>query len=101
MSKYLATKWRKAFNDTVQRWEYATALKDASTKGSLRQWTRLLTDVVVQTCRSLGWSASARGHKLELLPVEQSEYLSLDVMAFGDEQKRWRFPKAVIELENS
>jgi len=101
MSKDLVTKWRKAFNDTVQRWEYATALKDASTKGSLRQWTRRLTDVVVQTCRGLGWSASARGHKLELLPVAQSEYLALDVMAFGDEEKRWRFPKAVIELENS
>jgi len=33
--------------------------------------------------------------------VKQSEHLSIDVMAFGDEEKRWRFPKAAIELENS
>jgi len=87
--------------DVVHRREDADAMKQASVKGMLRQWTRLMTSAVVETCESLGWSASARDHKLELLPVAQSEYLALDVMAFGDGEKRWRFPKAVIELENS
>ena len=45
--------------------------------------------------------ASAKGHKLELLPIQRSEYLALDVMAFAEGEKRWRFPVAVMELENS
>jgi hypothetical protein len=45
--------------------------------------------------------ASAKGHKLELLPIHRSEYLALDVMAFAGGEKRWRFPVAVMELENS
>jgi hypothetical protein len=49
----------------------------------------------------MGWVASAIGHKAKLLPVDQSEYLAVDVMAFGDGAKRWRFPVAVAELENS
>ena len=101
MSDELATTWRSTFNDVVQRRQDAEALKHASMRGPLRDWTRLLTGSVVETCEKLGWSASAIGHKLALLPVAQSEYLALDVMAFGDGEKRWRFPKAVIELENS
>ena len=96
-----STAWRATFNDVVQRRQDAAALKEASMNGSLRKWTQLLTGAVVETCENLGWSASAIGHKLELLPVAQSEYLALDVMAFGDGQQRWRFPRAVIELENS
>ncbi len=82
--------------DVVQRRHDAEALKQASMNGPLRKWTRLLTAKAVETCELLGWSASAIGHKLELLPIAQSEYLALDVTAFGDGQKRWRFPKAVI-----
>lgn len=70
-------------------------------RGPLKRWTQLLTGAVVETCQNLGWSASAIGHKLALLPVAQSEYLALDVMAFGDSEKRWRFPSAILELENS
>ena len=95
------TTWRSTFNDVVQRRQDAEALKHASMHGPLRDWTRLLTGSVVETCEKLGWSASAIGHKLELLPVAQSEYLALDVMAFGDGDNRWRFPTAVVELENS
>jgi hypothetical protein len=35
------------------------------------------------------------------LQVIGSEYLGMDVMAFPEGMKRWRFPSGVIELENS
>jgi hypothetical protein len=35
-----------------------------------------------------------------LLPVSRGEYLSLDVIAFAPDERRWRFPLAVMELEN-
>lgn len=76
-------------------------LKEAALVGKLGAWTRELTAVVVSTCNAMGWRASAKGHRLELLPVIGSEYLSVDVMAFPEGKKRWRFPSAVIELENS
>jgi len=101
MPEELGTTWRSAFNEVVRRRQDAEALKQASMHGPLRKWTRLLTGSVVETCEKLGWPASARGHKLELLPVAQSEYLAMDAMAFADGEKRWRFPKAVLELENS
>jgi hypothetical protein len=101
MTDDAGTTWRSTFNDVVQRRQDAAALKEASMHGPLRQWTKLLTGAVVETCENLGWTASAIGHKLELLPVAQSEYLALDAMAFGDGQQRWRFPAAVFELENS
>jgi hypothetical protein len=50
----------------------------------------------------MGWKAAAKGNRSTLLPVARQEYLALDVVAFepaGD--RRWRFPVAVIELENS
>lgn len=87
--------------EAVQRREDGAALKQAAMAGRLRDWTRVLTQSVVATCEQMGWTASARGHKARLLPIDQSEYLAMDVMAFGDGQKRWRFPVAVIELENS
>ncbi len=49
----------------------------------------------------MGWRVSARGHKLELLPVSRSEYLGLDLMAFPEGDKEWRFPIAAMEFENS
>lgn len=101
MADDLATIWRSTLNEVVQRRQDAAALKEASQRGSLGQWTRLLTGSVVEICERIGWAASAIGHKLELLPVAQSEYLALDVMAFGEGENRWRFPTAVIELENS
>jgi len=96
----LAQQWREVFLETIQHRPDAENLKEASLNGQLGDWTKLLTAMVVQTCNDMGWPASAIGHKLELLPVAQSEYLALDVMAFADGQKQWRFPKAVFELEN-
>lgn len=56
---------------------------------------------VVAACRGIGLRASARAHECELLPVRRSEYLALDVMAFVEGDKRWLFPTAIMELENS
>ncbi|GAB4443753.1 MAG: hypothetical protein Kow0031_26040 [Anaerolineae bacterium] len=96
----LSEQWRSAFFETIRQHEHAAALQAASRRGQLGQWTTLLTDVVVAACQSLSWRASAKGHKLELLPVPRHEYLSQDVMAFTTGDKRWRFPVAVMELEN-
>lgn len=49
----------------------------------------------------MGWQASAKWHELDLLPMRGSEYLALDIMAFAGGDRRWRFPVAAIELENS
>ena len=101
MEQNLDEQWRVAFLQTVQQHERARPLRDAALEGRLGAWTKELTAVVVSTCRALGWQASAKGHRLELLPVSGSEYLSLDVMAFPEGKTRWRFPIAVFELENS
>jgi hypothetical protein len=43
----------------------------------------------------------ASGELPEALPESRHEYLALDVMAFAPGEQRWRFPVAVMELENS
>jgi hypothetical protein len=86
---------------TAQADEFCVALKSASQEGRLGLWTKALTGCVVEACQKIGWRASARAHHCELLPVSRSEYLALDVMAFTEGEKRWLFPTAVMELENS
>lgn len=100
MTDCIAEDWQAAFMQTVQRYENAISLKDAAMDERLGDWTTELTSVVVATCNSVGWQASAIGHKLGMLPVSQYEYLGLDAMAFADGEKRWRYPVAVFELEN-
>jgi hypothetical protein len=102
MTDALSTRWFAAFLETVQRHEASTPLRTAALQGRLGQWTEALTRVVVSTCDGVGWKAAAKGHRSDLLPVRREEYLALDVAAFepaGD--RRWRFPIAVFELENS
>jgi hypothetical protein len=96
----IANEWKNAFFKVVRQYEKANLLKQAALDERLGDWTAYLTDAVVQTCESLGWQAAAIGHELNILPIARSEYLSLDVMAFADAQG-WRFPVAVMELENS
>ena len=97
-----AADWYACFIDTVQKHEAAGPLREAAIRGQLGRWTEALTTVVCATCDAVGWEASAKGHISKLLPVPRSEYLVLDVVAFeasGD--RRWRFPVAAFELENS
>ena len=101
MGEALVPRFQETFFATVQADELAGELKHAASAVNLVAWTRALTEATVQTCRTIGLIASARGHKLELLPIHRSEYLALDVMAFAEGEKRWRFPVAVMELENS
>ena len=98
----LARRWFSAFMDSVKTHEASTLLREASQSGELKQWTQALTGIVVGTFPNMGWSGAARKHTSSLLPVPRSEYLALDVAAFetaGD--RRWRFPVAIFELENS
>jgi hypothetical protein len=102
MSDALAQVWYGKFMDIVQRHESSTHLKDAAIRGQLGKWTTALTSVVCSTCEAMEWKAAAKGNRSTLLPVARQEYLALDVVAFepaGD--RRWRFPIAAIELENS
>ena len=96
----IAQEWKEAFFQEVKRFENANQLKQAALDERLGDWTGYLTDAVVQTCESLGWQAAAKGHELDILPIARCEYLALDVMAFADGPE-WRFPVAVMELENS
>lgn len=93
--------WRSVFWEIIQGNDGTASLKNAAQTSSLQQWTKALTAAVVATSHALGWRASAVGHKLDLLPVSRSEYLALDVVAFADGRRRWRFPTMVAELENS
>jgi hypothetical protein len=102
--------WQEAFASAVRRRDVAEPLKEAALAERLRDWTTLLTAVVVESCRSIGWAAAAKGHALDELPQAGQEYLGLDVMAFdragvgrreSSERSTWLFPVAVFELENS
>lgn len=97
----LAEQWRETFLAKVQADCFAVPLKEAALEERLSDWTKALTATSVVTCQALQWEAAAKKHRLTSLPVCRSEYLSLDVMAFGQAASRWRFPLAVIELENS
>ncbi len=100
-------RWQAAFMDIVQHHENALPLREASLKGNLKKWTTELTSIVSSSCGALGWEVAALGHKMEKLPVNREEYLSLDITAFENVwenesgRKRWPFPVAVFELENS
>lgn len=97
----LRERFRTAFFESLRIDERSHLLKQAAQIQRLGAWTRELTAVTVLTCRRLDWKASAKGHRLELLPLAKCEYLGIDVVAFPEGRKRWRFPAAVIELENS
>ncbi len=96
--------WYETFRRTLRRTEFADALRDAALARHLRQWTRILTSTVVETCHVLGWTAAAKEQIAGVLPVSRQEYLGLDVSAFEystDQGKLgWRLPVAVFELEN-
>jgi hypothetical protein len=100
MAFELLNPWREAFFSQVQDHDLSLRLRESAVAERLGDWTTALTSAVVLTCRSLGWQASAKANKLELLPIHRSEYLGLDVVAFRDAVKRWRFPVGIMELEN-
>jgi hypothetical protein len=101
----VAASWWKAFLATVQNHENAAPLKEAALQGALKDWTRLLTAMVVRSCEALNWRACAKGFPLETLPHCGQEYLGMDVMAFErtvcEPSRAWQLPVAVFELENS
>lgn len=102
MPETLRTRWRNAFFARMQAHEIAQPLREAALAGRLGDWTGSLTSAVVQSCSDLGWTAAARGHLVDVLPVPRNEYLALDVMAFQPSVgSRWPLPVAAFELENS
>lgn len=103
MMANLSSEWIGAFMQALQSRETGDALRAASVTGNLREWTRLLTGAVVQSCAAIGWRSAGRGHKLALLPQAGQEYLGIDVMAFAPAAEgapRWPLPLAAFELEN-
>lgn len=86
--------------ETLRSENHAGPLRESALSGRLMAWTKALTGASVKTCARLGWQASAKGHESELLPVRRGEYLGMDVIAFAPGERRWRFPLAVMELEN-
>jgi hypothetical protein len=100
MERALASDFRKKLLETLRDERHAEPLRAAALTGLLMPWTKALTAASVEACQRLGWRASAKGHHAELLPVSRGEYLNLDLVAFGAGDSRWRFPLAVMELEN-
>ncbi len=95
-----SVRFRSALLETLRDERHAEPLRASALAGRLTPWTTALTAASVEACQRLGWRASAKGHHAKLLPVSRGEYLNLDVMAFGSGESRWRFPLAVMELEN-
>jgi len=100
MSRELPDDFRTALLRILRDERHAEPLRASALAGRLMPWTTALTAATVEACQRLGWRASAKGHHAALLPVSRGEYLNLDVMAFGAGESRWRFPLAVMELEN-
>jgi hypothetical protein len=101
MHNDLPEQFKAAFFEAVRQENLASELKQTALDAKLGAWTRSMTDAVVAACRAIGLRASAKWHKSELLPIHRNEFLALDVMAFPEGELRWRFPVAVMELENS
>lgn len=99
--QHLAQRFQDAVLQELRRDATPLTFKEAAREVRLGLWTTAMTDVVVRACTAMDLSASARGHKLDLLPVHRSEYLGMDVTAFPSAEHRWRFPTLVAELENS
>jgi hypothetical protein len=98
----LAERWFATFMETVRRHPDSPALQEAAQQAKLGEWTRALTTIVVGSCDTMAWKGVAKGHKSTILPVPRQEFLGLDVVAFEPAgERRWRFPVAVFELENS
>lgn len=94
--------WYAKFMDTVRQHPASVALQEAAQRAQLTEWTRALTTIVVGSCEAMAWKGVAKGHKSTILPVPRQEFLGLDVVAFEPAgERRWRFPVAVFELENS
>jgi len=101
LGESLFHQWQPAFLQHVQDPSAAVSLKEASINGQLADWTACLTTAVVRSCKSLGWQAAGKGHRLAVLPQAGQEYLGIDVMAFAETPPtRWPFPLAAFELEN-
>ena len=97
-------RWREALLEQAAAAELREPLRAASEAEDARRWTALMTGAVVGACNAAGWRAAAKGHRLDLLPQAQQEYLVIDVMAFEPPalgQGVWAAPAAVFELENS
>ncbi len=93
--------WYQAFRRMVRDHRWADPLARAALTNQLGAWTQHLTDVVVATCSALHWTAVARKHLAEVLPMPKQEYLAIDVMAFpAADRPAWRRPVAALELEN-
>ena len=102
MPESLSGLWYAMFMDTVREHPASAALQEAAQRAQLTEWTRALTTIVVGSCEAMAWKGVAKGHKSTILPVPRQEFLGLDVVAFEPAgERRWRFPVAVFELENS
>lgn len=91
--------WRQMRN-AIRAPLLADQLRAAADGYRLRTWTELMTVVVLETCSAVGWVAAGKGAPKRVLPVGRGEYLSIDVLAFGNGEG-WRQPVAAFELENS
>jgi len=101
MDKELLKKWKELFYSVIDDVTVSDELKKAVFQNNLGEWTKILTDVVVETSKKMGWVSCARNNKAEILPISRNEYLTIDVVSFPKSNCEWKFPVAAIELENS
>ncbi len=96
-----AEPWKQQFFETIKEDRFADDLRSSSLDGRLKDWTRVLTAAVVESCGRNDLITAAKGHPLRSMPEQREEYLGVDVMSFQRGDGPWHFPVVVIELENS
>ena len=97
-------------NETVEEW-FSHFHEIVSTSGDLhrlsspgvadrKEWTACMTEIISDACRDCGLFPAAKGNPEKgPLPKKNSEYLSIDVMAFGCKDE-WTAPIFAFEIEN-
>ena len=103
VSADLASEWYARFIETVQMHEASAPLREAAIRGQLGRWTKALTSVDLCNVRRHGMAGiGQRAHVATLLPClgrNTWRWMWSHSSLSGD--RRWRFPVAVFELENS
>jgi len=94
-------KWKDAFFPVVSRFEKASLLRESALQENLTDWTKYLTEAVVQTCESMAGRRLQREANWTRCQFNTLSTYLWTLCLQLDPGGKWRYPIAVMELENS
>ena len=65
-----AEPWKQQFFETIKEDRFTNDLRASSLDGRLKDWTRVLTAAVVESCKRRDLITAARGHPLRSMPEQ-------------------------------